>query len=327
MQLLDLITQYTIDNPLRLTDYHKIAFVRSNKEYTPIFMHIMHEWLCAQSNMITSLSVAQDSDEQQIQSQLTATFLGQQKNYWLGDIDQLAPTKKKKWQTYLSTYQGPHTLLYASMQSIKSSDKILVVALPTTVDRMQFDQLQKLFTPRTQKMLSHLKHEIFMSTDALPLDKLCILGHYASLLGNNHQEFVKEWLSLLVPQEASLFALSQYFFAGKRHAFYTLWKKMQSTYSLPFWLAFWSEHVWRAHYFCAAMAQNCRDDAQQIAARRLPFSFMKYDWKKYKPYQLKEIHEYLYSIDYLMKNGGNHDLLESFFASFFARKFSASSLY
>jgi hypothetical protein len=327
MQLLDILTRYTIDNPLRLVDYHKVLFVRSNKEYTPIFMRIMHEWLYTQDNNITSLSIAQDNDEQQIQSQLTTTFLGQHKNYWLGDIDQLEPTKKKKWQQYLIAYQGPHTLLYASMQNVKSSDKTLVILLPSVVDRMQFDQLQKLFEPRTQKILSYLKHEIFMSTDALPLDKLCILGHYASLLGNNHQEFVGEWLSLLVPQEVSLFALSQYFFAGKRHAFYTLWKKMQVKYSLPFWLAFWSEHVWRAHYFCAAMSQNRHDDAQQIAARRLPFSFMKYDWKKYKTHQLQESHEYLYSIDYLMKNGGNHDLLESFFASFFARKFNASSLY
>ena len=213
------------------------------------------------------------------------------------------------------------------MQSVKSSETTLIITLPSTIDRMQFDQLQKLFTPRTQKMLGHLKHEIFMSTDALSLDKLCVLAHYASLLGNNHQEFVREWLSLLVPQEASLFALSQHLFAGKRHAFYTLWKKMAPTYSLPFWLAFWSEHVWRAHYFCVAMKQNRREDAQQIAARRLPFSFMKYDWKKYKPNQLQESHQYIYTIDYLMKNGGNHDLLESFFASFFARTFTASSFY
>ena len=97
--------------------------------------------------------------------------------------------------------------------------------------------------------------------------------HYAKVLGANTDYFISAWLEKIITPERSLFTLSTYFFAKKAQLFFAEWKNIFGQYSEQFWIAFWSEQLWRAHHYVDYSKAKQFALAKKIGYR-LPFTFM-----------------------------------------------------
>jgi hypothetical protein len=91
---------------------------------------------------------------------------------------------------------------------------------------------------------------------------------------------------------------------------------MQESYPQLFWIVFWSEQVWRAHFVVTFLKDNNITQARSMS-RRLPFSFIKTLWKKYSLKELAEANSFLYKADYAAKTGSTFCTLDLFFTNHF----------
>jgi hypothetical protein len=105
-----------------------------------------------------------------------------------------------------------------------------------------------------------------------------------------------------VTPQASLFALSDAIFQKNKKLALPLWHSVRDTFSIQFWLSFWSEQTWRAYWYIILMRAGRVSDAKKIAYR-LPYSFIQKVWRQYDPNALIKAHAFLYDIDSASKNG------------------------
>jgi hypothetical protein len=124
----------------------------------------------------------------------------------------------------------------------------------------------------------------------------------------------------VVAPAQSMFNLSTYLFQKNGDKFFELWKRIAESYSAPFWVAFWSEQLWRASMFVTLNKQRKYNDARKIAFR-LPFSFINRDWHNYSADELAAAHDFIYRLDGRLKNGGSDIGLDLFYAQFLSNQF------
>jgi len=98
-----------------------------------------------------------------------------------------------------------------------------------------------------------------------------------------------------------------------------LFRSLKEIYAPHFWLTFWSDQFFRAHCYVACMCAGHTAIAQQLAARKLSFWFIK-NWRSVDDAKLITLHAMLYQLDYTAKTGGDTELLEHVYQQWFCDK-------
>jgi len=255
-------------------------------------------------------------------AKLETTFLGQKFLYWLHDITIIKGKNKAKVIDYIKKYDGPNLLAFFSDDSVtlsKEKNKI-TVHLEESIDAKLFLKFVTFLGITPSKSLLGFTKKLFDRYHRIDFDTASILISYALLLGRGYNDFLNKWLDKIIAPEKSLFALSQYFFQKNSCLFFTLWSSMHLDYSEPFWVVFWSEQLWRASNYVYQMKNRNLSEAKRVSFR-LPFSFMQRNWKDFHPSELKNAHDFIYDIDYALKNGGSSFALDLFYSKFFNGQF------
>lgn len=294
------------------------VIVCTAKEYPALFFAALLQRLRAIFQPAPKIISYENSSFSTILAQLSTTFLGQKEFLWLGDISSLEDVSlKKQLLALFVSYQGPHTIMaYVHADDVPTSLSKLV-RLDEDVSLADRKKAISFLFPQ----LSVAVLEDFLKTVRTEsLDHLALLAQYAMVVGRNSQQFKEEWLTTIITPETSLFTLSQYFFGRKTDLFWPLWHLLKDQYAAPFWTAYWSEQLWRAHYVIKLYKQNDVTQAKQLSYR-LPFSFLQRDWKTISLEELQRAHQFLYSGDHSFKNGGSEFFLEVFYSTFLTKHF------
>ena len=274
------------------------------------------------SGMVATIDLTTE-DPVAVRARLEMSFLGMHYFYWLKNLSELNEQTKQTWLTYLATYSGPHGVAFF----VQDADELApikkrgtVVEFPEFVDVSLFLQLSIFFTGETPKKGSSII-DLVKKNKISSLDTACLLLDCGRLVGNQKDSFTDHWLSSIIVPEKSLFTLSQYFFAKNPKEFFLQWSLVMHDYSEVFWISFWSDQVWRAYCF-ALLNRNKQFAEAKKMGFRLPFSFIQREWKHYSLDELHRAHQWVYDLDFTIKNGGDPFSLDLFYSKFLMRKFA-----
>lgn len=249
-----------------------------------------------------------------IKAQLETSFLGSSMFYWVKNIDELDAATQKAWLSYIKKYQGPHCVFYWSLMRHESSEGQLSIELPATVDQQLYKTLYTYFYP-TSSFDETFVSRLYEQNQKLTLDDVCLLMGYQAVVGRKSENFFAHWLPKLITPEKSLFTLSQHLFARQPALFLQQWKSLKHDFPDEFWVAYWSEQLWQAAFFVMRARQQGYDVAKK-AAYKLPFSFINRDWQKYSQESLIDAHQFLYRLDYNLKNSVGSQGIELWYQKF-----------
>lgn len=312
---------------------HTNLVIFTAKIYPFNFFKLFLNYLKKQQKIeYTSLYINSLSDWQACLPNLEMSFLGQKNYYWLHELA-LDTKNKQLVYKYLVNYQGPHTILFF----INSDDYLI---FNNTLDskaqiaktNLEVCDLSKQITNKEVLDLAHLiagPNHLRVSNFIkkiqtqfklqLDLEQVCILMQYA-LLVREPAELEATWLEQILNTDQSLFALSKHFLFRDSKLFYQAWSQLSTNYADQFWMMFFSEQIFRAYWFIVYQKAQDFRLAKQIGVR-LPFEFMKSGWRYLDPKLLIQAHDFLYQVDYQLKNGGSELWLEAFFNKFFKSDF------
>lgn len=296
-------------------DHSVICFV-VKQEYPVLFFSLFMQRLAKDYTAITHYTIQQHNET--LYAQLETSFLGQLRVCWLGFLDTLSKEQTEKWHSYMSVYNGPNYILYATSleQKSESSQKVICIK-EEPINKKDFALLFSFFVrPVTDVDLKRID-QIYAKVGSMQLDEACLLLHYLQVIGYKDQEFFSNWLQQIIIPQQSLFSISQYFFAKDRAAFFNYWALIKDTYVEQFWIVFFSEQLWRASFYCKYMQESKWNEAKNIGYR-LPFSFLQKDYKHFTFQELCSAHDWLYQCDYDIKNGASINRLDLFLYHFFA---------
>lgn len=299
--------QHFLDHPV-------ICFV-SKQEYPFLFFSLFLRRLAQDYTAISYYNVQQLNDT--LYAQLETSFLGLPRICWLGSLESLSKEQTEKWQRYISTYNGPNYILYTSSLDQKVASTQKVVYIKEEMSKKDFNALFSFFVRSIRSYDLERIDQIHTTLGAIPLDAACLLLQYLQVTGPKDHEFMDSWLQRLITPQQSLFNISQYFFAKDRASFLAYWSDIKHAYTEQFWIAFFSDQLWRASFYCKYMKDAKWNEAKAIGFR-LPFSFLQKDYKKLTFHELCNAHNWLYQCDYAIKNGAHTDRIDLFFYHFFA---------
>ncbi len=247
----------------------------------------------------------------------TIGFLSHKSIYWLGSIHGLSIKKRTKWLEYSENYHGQHSLVFCINQSDAAflGPEWLCVTIPPTIERGEIELLAQFFHPEKVHIYKRLMRQL-SPYHKFSLDQATLLIQYGQVIGSNVQRFFKEWLPLMIDVDYSLFKVSEYFLSGKSKEFFRLWSQVGPKYPQLFWVSYWSDITWRAYHYSKAMRRHDSMTAKRMSFK-LPFSFIKSEWKRVDPERLKWAHQFIYNLDYKLKNGSGNYGLELLYAKFF----------
>lgn len=276
------------------------------------------------THTIESINFISD-DYALIRSRLQTTFLGSTVVFKFCNFSSFeSATDKTNFCSYLNGYQGPHNLIFflskETVQAKYNKNNWLVVELPEFVDYAIAQSFSCLFPQVQQAAFEPFIYKLFKRYQRLPLETVFLLLNYmAFVTAKNIDQFFTHVADYMVPDNQSLFALSQDLLARNSQSFFSKWATVADRYSAPFWVSFWSNQLWRAHVFVMLMESKDQTDAQGIAAKQLPFSFMQRDWQKYKGNtKLIDAHQHLFELDTALKTTGYPHALDLFLVRFFS---------
>jgi len=258
-----------------------------------------------------------------IQAQLATKFLGNSLLYWMGNLTGLSWRTQELWLAYLQEYRGPHTIaFFITGDTLFPLKKNMVsVSIPDNVSYKEMVILQQLLPKIPSKWSKQFLQQLGTQYENIPLDLSCLLLHYALLVGKNSDIFFTEWLDNIMPLKTSLFLLSQHFFAKNSRIFFEKWLRVHNEFNLQFWIAFWSEQLWRATLYIDLANNNSYTEAKKIKFK-LPFSFIQRDWKMYHVHELQHAHQFLFDVDRHLKSNGSPCSLDLFYSKFFLNQFA-----
>lgn len=309
------------------TDKVPVIFLRGNQEYPLLFCSLLIEKLKKiTSSRVESIDI-QVCDSAKIAAKCATTFLGMHSYYWFYNISLADTTQKKILHNLFTSYQGPHCLIFFSLQSsiLINNPESIVVDIPDTCTKELFLDLVLFTEDSITDSMNFFVQQLFSgTTKEIPLDAACRVMQYATLLGTHQAVFIKYWMPHFVSSDHSLFSLSQHLFAKNEKVFFKTWATMMVDYPDIFWVSFWSEQLWRATIYIQLMSSNNRIEAEKIAYR-LPFSFKNKGWFSWKTSELVAAHSFLYTTDTILKNGGTMFNVELFYSKLFAGDFLRST--
>lgn len=303
-------------------DPYSLIVLQAKAPYPTLFTTALRAKIKQMGHSLESINAA-ELDFALLRSSLETSFLGMNKWYWLS-LTELDERKQRQIVAYLNGYQGPHKLFIAAdeeqIASMTANTAMCVVMVPPHVTSVTFTEVAHHLYPSTLlKGISLFSAALFKRRLNIPLDTGCLLMHYATVLGTGVPQFIAEWVDKIVLADTSLFTLSQYFFARDTQRFFTLWRSIKDDYPEVFWLTYWSEQLFRACIVVNLQRANNPVEAKKMSFR-LPFSFMQKDWRLHSSSELKNAHNFVYAMDYKVKNGGM-GMMELMYAKFFLKEF------
>jgi len=259
------------------------------------------------------------TDSIQLMGNLQQSFLGQNNFYWLSECDIKKNTSNLN---FLLNYKGPHFIsFYLNEEKITNKiktqlKKILTINIDSSVDEKLFKKISSFFNQKLTR--EHLSFISKLTKYANPkLDQAFMWKKYLELISNKSSNKVYEYLTSIISEEQpSLNKLSQLFFARRGKPFFELWSKIHNKYPEMFWLAFWSEQIFKAYYVVNFLNKKNFVQAKKISFR-LPFSFTNKDWKNFSLNELSKQHEFIYNNDFKIKRGSTYCFLDLFYFNHF----------
>ncbi len=244
-------------------------------------------------------------DSNQLAQRLNQSLLGQYSFYWLGSLDQERPKTKEKMLDFLSSYVGQNRVAFfvSDQAKIPRTQNVVRVLINQKISFSEFKELVSFFsnTISPEKLL--LVKRFFSKMNVIPFHVAYSFLRYLELINTRLVEQLFSYLSdNLLGMEPSLFQLSEYFFSLKPRSFFKLWSCISSNYPDMFWLAYWSEQLWRAYHVGIFLKNNEFAQAKKMSFR-LPYGYLKKDWKRVNGRHLINLFEQLYSIDFARKKG------------------------
>jgi len=295
-----------------LNNYRVVAVQKP--VYSPIFFRALFEKIKREVGLTLAVIDASSQEIGQIQLRLSTSFLGQSCLFWFGDTSLLPAKTSAELMKFLANYQGEHQVLVFVPQEI-SGPSCVTVTCPEKIDKKLFNELVVLYDHAEQARCKTITNIIFKKLDILTLEQAVCVLEYARVLGANREIFCQQWLEHIVKPESSLFRLAGLLLARDEN-FWLLWARVSVEYEFPFWLAYFSELFFRAHFYCAYREQQKLTEAKKISYR-LPFSFIQKDWQKIDRERLCVAHDVLNTVDYNLKNGASVGSLDTIFTRFF----------
>lgn len=277
----------------------------SGQEYVSWFVHSIYRSHSEQSIKVVDCS---DIEFSSLHSQLQMSFLGMNYCYVLLHTDTWAQGQQHILKKFLASYSGPHAvILWGKDEDFVASYDITFISLLESYDYTQAKQISGLFEHRSLASFAQFLKQVYMHVKKLTIYELATLWNYSKVLGKHQHIFVQEWLPKIMPQEESLFMLSQYYFNKDREKFVLLWNEVFEKYSEQFWTVYWAEQLYKAYFYVMCMKQKNYASAKAISMH-LPYSFIKNDWTLYAGAELAQALQAVYQVDYALKNG-KHPLL------------------
>lgn len=304
-------------------EHHKTVCLRMHSEALPLLFlsTCMNKIKKSIEYPVESVSLTQTEGALVI-AKLATSFLGNVSVYWLKDIGALKPKKSKELLDFLKTYDGPNAVVCVVDETVpcNASDFQVSVTLPDKIGPKEFASLFTFFYGAEEKLRSEVVTLLFKKVKMLNLDNACLVMQYLRLAGRGAEDFLHQWTDKLIASEHSLVTLSGHFFARDKQQFFLLWKEMESDYSAQFWISFWSEQLWRAYNFVEQVRRQNHAEAKRISYR-LPYNFIQKIWAQANLAELRNAHDFIYSIDGALKNGGAETSLELLYTNFFTGQF------
>ena len=284
--------------------------------YPSLFFRLLFDYVKKRSISVVKLDVLQGLAS--IQAQLETSLLGNSTFYWLANVQQLQSKQKEALLAYIQRYNGPNSIGFFLEKVPKFKNKNIIELSPQ-LSLIQAQQAASFFGFNSKRQQLFIK-KAFQFLQSIPLDQFFLLLEYSTLVSIESDEFFNQWLEAIVPTNQSLFTLSSFFFSKQPAEFFSYWHKINNNYSLPFWIVFWSEQLYKAHWYCFYLKQKNRLSARKIGYR-LPFRFLQQEWKQYDNNQLVNAHNFLYTLDFHIKNGSDDFGLEVFYSKFMTDQF------
>lgn len=317
------LTEFCAQNDITLAQKPVLLF--TSKSYNPLSFERILMWLQKKSQNSNSsfLSLSKldlDQDQSELAMKLHTTFLGQTFTFWFGDLSLISSKKKRSdWISFLSNYHGPHQIIGWLSQDdvVAHSSSVTLIDVPEIYTSDMVPKLAFLYEASKPEISAYFFGRLYRVRKEYTLEQLCLLQSYAGLVGKSIDVFFETWLEQLAISDISLFYIGQLFFEKRADLFFEQWHKVKEYYSDQFWIAFFSDQLFKAYFYVAAQGRIALEQKQMTYG--LPFSFLKHDWKIYKVGQLQHFHQELYQIDLALKSGGNSYSLDLFFAKFFEK--------
>lgn len=296
---------------LDVLPWSRTVYIFMASHYNRIFASYLLQGLKTQHS-VTVFSFIEHTFSD-FESTALTTFLGQTSVIWLGDCSEYDASLKKKLNTFLKKYTGPHTII-AFFDEKDCDDKDVSIAYEKNFD---FETVQLFFQYTLGKHIAS-EHRFVQGYSCEEIITLYIYTFFI----NDPQLLIKSgWVEKLFNHDTSLFELSKLFFAKKKEAFFILWKRIGQNYAPVFWTVFWSEQLWNAFLVVHLRKNNEFNTAKQVQGR-LPFSFLQYDWQQYTPRELQRAHHTVSNIDRDLKLSASADVIELFYYTFFQKNSS-----
>lgn len=293
----------------------KSVHLFSGSEY-PFLFFMQLRFLIQRTMAVEVIDIAQE-DIQLVIGRLSTSFLGCSVAYFITGLETDSRTKDTVFLAFLQSYTGPHIIIaYISPDKISNYNAHFpLIEVPEKVDKIVFGALLTWFGIVPSPQSKNCIQQLYSRFEHISFEHACIIMRYIPL-GIKESQFFEEWLNVIITPEQSMFSLSQYLFQKNSNQFFIQWKMVMDAYSPQFWIAFWSEQLWRASMFINLSKQRKYNDARKIAFR-LPFSFINRDWRNYTQAELMAAHDFVYQLDYRFKNSDNSIGLDLFYARFF----------
>lgn len=317
MELRDFITHIHRNDQWQLPSI--VCF--TGQSYPVLFLSQLRSYLRIKKNY--SIVTLSPTDEN-LHINLHMSLMTDAHLYWLSSMEELSKKEQKEFCTFLGTYNGPHRIVLFIPEELSNycNARWTTIKIPEFCDKPLFLALADWYTAEGKNKLEMaFCTALFKQRNKFSLDDACLFMYYQSVIGKNVSLFVSQWLPQLINPSTSLFTLSQSLFSQDAIAFWKQWQLVALQFSPQFWIAFWSEQLWRASSFIVLQKNNQNREAKAMSAR-LPFSFVQRDWRHYAAHELKNAHDYIYALDYNLKHGATDYGFDLFYAKFFLGSFS-----
>lgn len=316
MKFLSFLT--SVNQPNFFEKYRIVCFSGQKDFYPLLFFSLFFKQQKLNGLAVDTVQLEEDSAS--VMAKLSTSFLGNSSFYWLKNIAELKPKKSKSLLLFLEEYAGQNRIAFFMDETIAytAQDVDLMVDIPSNIDEMTFFQLATVLgKPLPVYHKENVKKLFHKMRHTVSLDISCMLLRYLTVSGKNTTALLAGGLDHILAPEYSLNTLSKYFFSKDSRSFFKLWGYMADNYSPQFWIAFWSEQLWRAYNLIVLLRNRQFSEAKKISFR-LPYAFVQGDWRKFDLKKLQDAHHFLYLIDCSLKNGGDNFALDLFYSQIFA---------
>lgn len=252
---------------------------------------------------------------QELVALLSQTFLGMSVYYWLGDLSAMSNKDREKLLLFLKNYQGENYLafFYTELSHYPGAE---TVTISNSIDETTLTPFMHLLGNNLPDVKIQLIKKYLTHVQQISLDTLCMLTDQVALTHVRDIHSVIKNLLLPTQPQASLSKLADHFFNQDPQSFFNLWSILKDEYPPVFWVSFWADLMWKAFHTSTLLEQKKFAEAKKMSYR-LPNSFLQYGYKKSSPTTFVNLHNFLYSIDFALKQGSMFCSLDMFFIDYF----------